>query len=83
MNVDFIQPSAQPGIQIARSTLAESTKNPFVYVVQGDRAIRRDITMGRDLGEYMEVLSGLQPGEIVVSNGQINLADSSAVTIVR
>lgn len=83
VNVDFIQSSAGEGIQIRRSALAESLQKPFVYVVQNGRAIRRDITVGRDLGTNIEVLSGLQAGELVVVNGQINLADSSAVNIVK
>jgi multidrug efflux system membrane fusion protein len=83
VNVDFIQPSAQPGIQIPRSALAESLKNPYVYVVSNGRSLRRIITVGRDLGSKVEVLAGLQPGELVVTNGQINLSDSGAVTIVR
>jgi RND family efflux transporter MFP subunit len=83
VTVDFIQPSSAPGIQIPRSALAESLQNPYVYVVQNGRALRRPITVGRDLGNRVEVISGLQPGELIVSNGQINLTDSSAVTIVQ
>jgi RND family efflux transporter MFP subunit len=83
VNVDFIQNSSAQGIQIPRGALAESLQNPFVYVVQDGKALRRNITIGRDLGNTIEVLSGLQPGEIVVINGQINLANGSAVTIVK
>ncbi len=83
VNVDFIQNSSAEGIQIRRSALAESLQNPFVYVVQNGKALRRDITIGRDLGNNIEVLSGLQPGELVVINGQINLANGSVVNIVK
>lgn len=83
VNVDFIQNAATPGIQIRRSALAESLQNPFVYVVQNGKALRRDITVGRDLGGSVEVLSGLNPGELVVINGQVSLANGSAVNIVK
>jgi RND family efflux transporter MFP subunit len=83
VNVDFMQNSAGDGIQIPRSALAESLQKPFVYVVQNGKSVRRDITVGRDLGNNIEVLSGLQQGELVVVNGQINLANGSAVNIVK
>jgi len=83
VNVDFIQNSATPGIQIRRSALAESLQNPFVYIVQNGKALRREITVGRDLGGSVEVLSGLNPGELVVINGQVSLANGSAVNIVK
>lgn len=83
VNVGFIQNSASEGIQIPRSALAESLQKPFVYVVQDGKAVRRDITVGRDLGSNIEVLSGLQQGELVVVNGQINLANGTVVNIVK
>lgn len=83
VNVDFIQSASQPGIQIPRSALAESLQKPFVYVVENGKSIRRDVTVGRDLGDKIEILSGLKQGELIVVNGQINLANGSAVQVIK
>jgi len=64
---------------IPKNTLVEGTKNPFVYVVNGNRAAVRKISVGREFGENVEVLSGLHQGEEVVVSGQINLSDNSKI----
>jgi HlyD family secretion protein len=39
----------------------------FVYVVSGGRTVRRDVTAGVSNWEWTEILSGLSPGEDVVT----------------
>jgi membrane fusion protein (multidrug efflux system) len=67
-------------LQIPKLALVEGTKNPYVYVVNGNKALVRKITTGRELGENIEVLSGLQDGDEVVVSGQINLTNGSKIT---
>lgn len=77
--VDFSRETNESIIQIPRSALPESVKNPYVYINVNGRAIRRTITPGRELGDNVEVLDGLAPGEQVIINGQINLRDSTEI----
>jgi multidrug efflux pump subunit AcrA (membrane-fusion protein) len=51
--------------------------------VNGGQAIVRKISVGRELGENIEVLSGLQEGDEVVTSGQINLKDGSLITKIQ
>ena len=83
VSVDFIQTSSSTGIQIPRSALAAVGGGTSVYVVAGGKAILKTISLGRDLGNTVEVLSGLQQGDIVITSGQINLTNGSAVSIAR
>ncbi|WP_077920482.1 efflux RND transporter periplasmic adaptor subunit [Spirosoma sp. 209] len=83
VNVDFSQKSAQKALQIPRSALVESIKNPYVYVIAGNKAVRRTIQVGRDFGDTIEVLSGLNAGEQVVTTGQLNLSDGKPVQITQ
>ena len=80
VNVDFSQKSSQKALQIPRSALVESIKNPYVYVVNNNVAIRRTIAVGRD---SIEVLSGLKAGDQVVTTGQLNLSDGKPVQITK
>jgi len=80
---DFIQQGAGQALQIPRSALVESMKNPYVYIVQNGKAVMRKLTVGRDMGDNIEVISGLDTGDQVVVNGQINLADGTPVRIVK
>jgi RND family efflux transporter MFP subunit len=66
-------------LQIPKLALAEGVKNPYVYVVKNNVASVRPITLGREIGENIEVVAGLEAGEEVVTSGQINLTDGSSV----
>ncbi|GAB3643686.1 efflux RND transporter periplasmic adaptor subunit [Spirosoma arcticum] len=83
VNVDFSQKSAQKALQIPRSALVESIKNPYVFVIEGNVARRRTITVGRDFGDTIEVRSGLVAGNQVVTTGQLNLSDGKPVQITK
>jgi multidrug efflux system membrane fusion protein len=49
-------------------------KGPFVYVVKADKTVEpRPVTVGRTLDRRVVVESGVTPGEIVVTDGQMLL----------
>lgn len=72
----------QPSVVIPRSAFAGSVSSNEVFVVEEGRARLKKITSGRIIGDEVEILNGLQEGEQVVTSGQINLGDSSKVTVM-
>lgn len=70
-------------LQIPKIALVEGLKNPYVYVLNGNKASVKKLVLGREIGENVEVLSGLNEGEEVISSGQINLVEGSIVSIVK
>lgn len=53
-----------------------------VFVVQGDSlATRRDLKLGIEQGNRIQVVEGLEPGEEIVITGQSSLNDSSTVRV--
>jgi multidrug efflux system membrane fusion protein len=83
VNVDFSQKSKEKSLQIPRVALVESVKNPYVYVVNNNTAEQRKIIVGRELGDLIEVLGGLQTGDQVVTTGQLNLTNGKPVQITK
>jgi RND family efflux transporter MFP subunit len=84
VNVAFNRKSQVPALQIPREALVGSVRNAQVFVVnENNIAQLRKITVGGDNGAYLEVQEGLQEGERVVTTGQINLVDSTQVSIIR
>jgi RND family efflux transporter MFP subunit len=81
INVAFQLDNNFMALQIPKIALVEGTKNPYVYVVKDGQALVRKITVDREIGENIEVTSGLQESEQVVTSGQINITNSSRVTI--
>ena len=79
INVSFDLGNNFSALQIPKLALVEGTKNPFVYVVNGDQVTQRKITVGRETGENIEVLSGLKEGDEIVTSGQINLVEGSKI----
>ena len=47
----------------------DNGKNQKVFVVQGNKAIKRDITIGITGNEMCEIISGLDEGDVVISDG--------------
>ena len=54
-----------------------------VFVVEKDTTFKRIVTTGRRNGELVEVLTGLNEGELVVVNGTEKLRDGTKVRIVK
>jgi HlyD family secretion protein len=59
----------------------KDTGGNWVYVVDGDRAIRRDIKLGRKNTENFEVLEGLKPGDQVITSSYENFGDNEVLLL--
>jgi len=53
----------------------------FVLDAKGDKATRRAVTLGRRNPEYAEVVSGLVPGDRIITSGAQNLAKAQHIQI--
>jgi len=69
-------------LMIPRDAIVSSVKEPSVYIVKNGIVELTKITTGRQYNAYIEVLTGLNDGEQVVTNGQINLSDGVKVTVI-
>ena len=68
---------------IPRAAVINTYGNWIVFVVTQDNvAVRREITLGLESEEEIEILSGVSPGDLVVSAGQNFLSDGELVRIV-
>ena len=81
--VSFTSIEKSDALIIPRSALIGSIKNPKVFVIKDGKAEFRDVQTGADAGIKLEIISGLQAGESIVTNGQNNLRPGSKVTIIN
>ena len=77
-----LQGSAK-ALQIPKIALVEGIKNPYVYVINGKKAARKKLILGREIGENVEIIDGLNEGDEVITGGQINLSEGSLVELVK
>ena len=68
---------------IPRKAFVGSVSSNQVFVVTDNIATLKKIVTGRIFGDQVEVLDGLTNGDVVVTSGQINLSDSTKVSIVK
>jgi len=85
VDISFGQKGKVTVLQIPREALMGSLKNGKVYVVDTYTKLARvrNVVIGADNGSSLEVLKGLKEGEEVITSGQINLADSVKVNIIK
>ncbi|MDP1678297.1 MAG: efflux RND transporter periplasmic adaptor subunit [Bacteroidota bacterium] len=68
-------------VVVPREAIVGSLKNAKVYVVKDNVAKLRSIVVRKETGTNIEILNGLNEGDVVVINGQSNLKDNATVVI--
>lgn len=53
----------------------------YIFVVREGKAEKREVTLGRSIGENVELISGAEPGDMIVTSGSENLEGGSLVNI--
>jgi membrane fusion protein, multidrug efflux system len=66
----------------AMLTWDPATKAGIVYVVNGDRAQRRNVSTGAAGSDTIEIAGGVRSGDVVVTRGAFNLRDGDRVSVV-
>jgi multidrug efflux system membrane fusion protein len=66
-------------VEMPRSALIYDGARPYVFVVEKDRARRRDITLAGATDTAVYVATGVAAGESVVTDGVSGLVDGAAV----
>ena len=69
-------------IIVEKSAITGSRQNPSVFVVEGGKAVKRDIITNESDDKYIEVINGLEEGEQVVVSGQLNLHAGDRVKVL-
>ncbi|MBO7480310.1 MAG: HlyD family efflux transporter periplasmic adaptor subunit [Bacteroidales bacterium] len=79
LNLQLGQP--EEAVIIPRGTFYQNTGGKWIYVVnkEGNKAVKREIRIGRQNPQYYEVLEGLEPGEKVITSGYETYGDSDVL----
>jgi RND family efflux transporter MFP subunit len=83
VNVNINILSYSSGLFIPRGALQGSVKDAMVYVAENGKAKLKKIVVGLQSNDELQVLSGLSEGELVITNGQVNLTDDKPVKIIN
>ena len=75
------QGGTKEGVYLPLDAVLGFGKEPFVFVVEDLHAEKREVKLGRVIKEEVEVVEGLDPGEMVVISGQEYLRDQQRISI--
>ncbi len=80
---NFEFPQQAPAILIPRSAFIGGVSSNEIFVAKDGKSELRKVVSGRVLGDKIEIISGLTTGEEVITTGQINLINGSAITTIK
>ncbi|MCK4853456.1 MAG: efflux RND transporter periplasmic adaptor subunit [Bacteroidales bacterium] len=83
VKADLVINSAENTVVIPKDIIVTRNRIRTVFVVERGVANERTITTGLESVDRVEVISGLEPGESVVSKGFETLRDKSRVKVLR
>ncbi|MGH7573305.1 MAG: efflux RND transporter periplasmic adaptor subunit, partial [Gemmatimonadota bacterium] len=67
---------------VPAAAVVRGEQGDAVFVVEGDRAVRRPVQVGQTYEGRVEVVDGLEPGEVVVVKGNAGLREGAQVRAV-
>ncbi|MGV8878242.1 MAG: efflux RND transporter periplasmic adaptor subunit [Sphingobacteriaceae bacterium] len=79
--VNLTENTQEKGIMISSAVIVGSENQPHVYVVEHGKAILRKIIIYKRIQNKSVVSTGLKTGDVIITNGFINLFDGANVTV--
>ena len=76
------QPRAE-GVLVPSKALLRQGGKDVVFVLKGQKAQRRTVTLGGTVGDSRQVLDGVSAGESVIVDAPAELKDEAAVTVAK
>ncbi len=76
----FEFPEQAPSILVPRTSFIGSVNSNQVYILTQDTTAKiRNVIPGKIIGDQVEIISGIEEGETIITHGQINLSDGVKV----
>lgn len=70
-------------IAIGTQYVVSDNSKDYVYVLNGDKAERREIQIARSLNGKVEIASGVNEGDILITQGSQFVSDNSLIKIIK
>jgi membrane fusion protein, multidrug efflux system len=81
-NVELIIEEHNGVVVVSEKAITEKDNKKVVFViVDGDKAERREVTTGLESNGFIEILTGLNPGEKIITLGNYGLENGTKITV--
>ena len=79
--VNLMNETQEKGIIIPTSAIVGTANQPQVYLIKNGKSVLQNITISKKIQNKAIVSSGLNEGDVIVTNGFINLFDGANITV--
>ncbi len=81
--VEIVSESANSAIVLPREAVLRNMDEYYVYVVNDGVTVMKNVEVGIDTGKEIEIISGLQSGDKVITEGQTYVSDNETVNVIN
>jgi len=67
---------------VPRAAVVDRGQAKYIYIVRGDRVHLQEISLGTEFNGYSQAVSGLNPGDTIVTIGQDYLSDDFRIKLI-
>ncbi len=68
---------------VPREAFVGNVSSKSIFINENNSAKLKTVNVGRDFGDFIEILSGIEEGNQVITSGQINLFDGTSIEILH
>lgn len=83
VTINLKDQNVKPQIYAPRKAINGSLKDATVYVIANNKAELRKITCGTVYEKNVEILSGMNEGDVLVTSGNYSLYDGAVVKVIQ
>jgi len=81
VDVQMVVGTAENAVLVPFRAINTGPNGPYLYVVDGSKAMLKPVTLGAQIGELVVIQSGVTAGQKVILSGQLGLQDGSTVQV--
>lgn len=83
MKARFVSEEGTNGILVPRSAIVGGLRSSVVYLFRDGVAVEKEVSLGEMSGDRVEVLSGLEDGDVIIVSGIMNISDGTHVKSIN
>lgn len=81
--VQLVLSERETSVIVPKGSFYTETSGKWIFVLEGDKAVRKIISLGRENPLYYEVLDGLNPGDKVITSSYQDYTDIEILNIEK
>ena len=83
VDISINKESAVNAITVPIDAIINLETSPYLYILEDNKAVRKDVEVGIVYGSRVEIVSGINEDSTVITRGQNNITDGQSVEVVE